>query len=906
MDKFSYLSNANPAFFEQLYDQYKNAPDTLEESWHRFFEGYELASANFENGGVPENFQKEFKVINLINAYRTRGHLFTKTNPVRERRTYSPTLAIENFGLDQQDMLTYFQAGEEVGLGPASLKDILKHLEKVYCKSIGVEYMYLAEPEEIEWIKSKIHINDNQPKYSDQEKITIYDKLNKAIGFEHFMHTKFVGQKRFSLEGAEALIPTLDTVIETAADMEVKEFVLGMAHRGRLNVLSNIFGKSYEDIFTEFEGKDYDDPFYMGDVKYHYGFSQTRKTDSGKEIHLSIAPNPSHLEAVDPVVQGLSRAKIDKRYKNDPQKLLPILIHGDAALSGQGVVYEIAQMAQLKGYKTGGTVHIVINNQVGFTTNYIDGRSSTYCTDIAKVTKCPVFHVNGDDVEAVIHASKIAMEYRLKFQKDVYIDLLCYRKYGHNEGDEPRFTQPVLYKSIAKHPNLRDIYAQELIDAGILDQTSVAKKQTDFKAELEKHLARSKKQKTAKISSHLQGDWKKLRESTDKDFETEPKTGVASKKLKEIAKIINAVPSDKNFFRKLKKILDGRNEMIKKDALDWGMCEMLAYGSLLSEGHSIRFSGQDVERGTFSHRHAVLKIEDSAEEYTPLKEVNPKADFQIYNSLLSEYGVLGFEYGYSLASPNGLTIWEAQFGDFSNGGQIVYDQFITCGEDKWKRMSGLVVLLPHGYEGQGAEHSSARIERYLELCAENNIQAINCTTPANFFHALRRQLKREIRKPLIVFTPKKLLRYPSCISSLKDLEKDSFQPLMDDVKAKVSKVETLAFCSGKVFYELDEKRQELGADHVAIIRLEQLYPIPHKKIKEVLKKYSKVKTYYWVQEEPQNMGAYPFMLRNLPQINFTYLGRKASATTATGSPARHRVVHAKIINGLFEKKKVMA
>lgn len=562
-------------------------------------------------------------------------------------------------------------------------------------------------------------------------------------------------------------------------------------------------------------------------------------------------------------------------------------------------------MAQLEGYKTGGTVHIVINNQVGFTTNYIDGRSSTYCTDVAKVTLCPVFHVNGDDVEAVIHATKIAMEYRQKFNKDIFIDLLCYRKYGHNEGDEPRFTQPILYNLISKHSNLREIYKSKLIEQGILTTEEAKKKEQQFKDLLEDSLELSRKNDTAKMSSSLEGDWKGIKKAEHKDFQTSSSTGVNVELLKKLADQVNTVPNDKKFFRKLLKILDDRKKMIQENRLDWAMGELLAYASLLHEGHSVRISGQDVERGTFSHRHAVLKIEDSANEYVPLSKVvkDDTTHFEIYNSLLSEYGVLGFDYGYSLASPNSLTVWEAQFGDFGNGGQIIVDQFISCAEEKWRRMSGIVLLLPHGYEGQGAEHSSARIERYLQLCANDNMQMVNCTTPANFFHVLRRQLKREIRKPLVVFTPKKLLRYPTCVSKIEDLASGNFQEIIDD-SVDPKKVDAVAFCSGKIYYDLQERRDELQASNIALIRLEQLFPLPEEQLEAIIQKYSKAKKWFWVQEEPENMGAWTYLLRTCRKIPFEYIGREASGSTATGSPARHQQTQEKIIQKLFENATV--
>ncbi|MCI5058879.1 MAG: 2-oxoglutarate dehydrogenase E1 component [Flavobacteriales bacterium] len=907
MDKHSYLSNGDLNAIEDLYNLYKKDPDSVDYGWQKFFEGFELATKNYETDYSGDlNFDKEFKVLNLIDGYRSRGHLFTKTNPVRERRKYIPTLEIENFGLEEKDLKTVFQAGKEVGIGPATLEDIIAHLKLVYCESIGVEYMYIRIPKVVDWIKSKLHENSNHPSFSADQKKHILDKLNEAVIFESFMHTKFVGQKRFSLEGAESLIPALDTLVETAADNGAEEFVFGMAHRGRLNVLAHIFNKNYSDIFTEFEGKDYEDKMYEGDVKYHLGFSTDRKTKSGKNVHLSIAANPSHLEAVDPVVEGVVRAKVDHKYDNDYSKIVPVLIHGDASIAGQGVVYEVVQMAQLEGYKTGGTIHIVINNQVGFTTNYLDARSSTYCTDVGKVTLSPIFHVNGDDPEALSHVMRIAVEYRQKFQKDVFIDLLCYRKYGHNEGDEPRFTQPLLYKKIARHPNPKKIYSERLIEEGVITAEFAKDIERKLKNKLDGELDLAKANDTQKIGSHLNGSWKGLRQGTVADFEKEVDTKVDLKKLQKIAKTINELPSDKKFFKKIEKVFNDRRTMIAEDRLDWGTAETLAYATLLTENHSIRFSGQDVERGTFSHRHAILKIEDSEEEYSPLNFIQKKQGrFQIYNSLLSEYGVLGFDYGYAMASPNDLVVWEAQFGDFSNGAQIIFDQFISCAEEKWKRMSGIVLMLPHGYEGQGAEHSSARMERYLQLCAEGNMQMVNCTTPANLFHVLRRQLKRDFRKPLVIFTPKKLLRYPTCISTMDELANGTFKEIIDD-ELPVKSVETIAFCSGKIYYDLLEKRNEIGDKSIALVRMEQLYPLPSTQLEKIIKKYKGAKRLLWVQEEPKNMGAWSHILRHFSDFDLEVIARPSSGVTATGSPERHLERQNNLLEDVFKYSVVNA
>ncbi len=890
-NKFSFLGAVHTNMVEIMYEQYIENPESVNQEWRNFFTGFDFAKEVYsEEDEVPETFKKEFQVINLIDAYRKSGHLFTHTNPVRERRKYSPTLDIENFGLEESDMGIIFQAGSQVGIGPSSLKDIITHLKQVYCQSIGVEYMYIRKPDQVEWIKNRLHKNSNTPTFSPQEKKQILRKLNQAVAFENFMHTKFVGQKRFSLEGAEALIPALDALIEKGASIGVEEFVMGMAHRGRLNVLANIFNKTYKDIFSEFEGKEYEDRLFAGDVKYHLGYTSEQACNNGKKVKMSLSPNPSHLEAVDPVVQGIARAKIDQNHNGDNSRIVPILIHGDAALAGQGVVYEVVQMAQLDGYKTGGTIHIVVNNQVGFTTNYLDARSSTYCTDVGKVTLSPVFHVNGDDVEAVVHAMEMAVEYRQKFHKDVFIDLLCYRKYGHNEGDEPRFTQPMLYKAISKHPNPREIYNQKLISEGIVGANIVKEMEQEFKQLLQDRFDESKEIEKAHITRFMQSEWEGFRKSKDTDFISSPDTSVPIDTLKEVAKKIYTVAQYDSLFKKTQRLLAEQKKMVEvKNQLDWGTAELLAYGTLLHEGNSIRLSGQDVERGTFSHRHAVLKLEQSEQEIVPLNSINPKASFEAYNSLLSEYGVLGFDYGYAMALPNTLTIWEAQFGDFSNGAQIMIDQFISSAEDKWKTYNGLVMLLPHGYEGQGAEHSSARMERYLQMCAKHNMQMVNCTTPANFFHVMRRQLRREFRKPLVVFTPKSLLRHPLCVSTLEDLSAGRFLELIDDIQVKPSAVEKVVFCSGKIYYELLQEREKIARMDVALVRLEQLYPLPEEQINIVLEKY-KGKSLIWVQEEPKNMGAWTHILNRLQHLPFELIASRPSAATASGSSkqAAHR------------------
>ena len=918
MDRFSFLNAAHTAYFAELYDQYLENPDSVEPSWRAFFQGYDFGTESYGEEMaettetvtkvvVPENVKKEFQVVKLIDGYRTRGHLFTRTNPVRERRKYEPTLALENFQLSESDLDKTFEAGSILGIGKTTLRNIITHLERIYCESIGVEYMYIRKPEQIKWIQDKLNVNDNHPQFSNDTKKHILKKLNEAVSFENFLHTKYVGQKRFSLEGGESLIPALDAVVEEAANKGVKEFILGMAHRGRLNVLTNIFGKSAKNIFSEFDGKDYAEAIFDGDVKYHLGLTSDRETDSGKKINMNIAPNPSHLETVGAVVEGIARAKQDRYYPDNFSEVLPIVIHGDAAIAGQGLVYEIVQMSQLDGYKTGGTIHIVINNQVGFTTNYLDARSSTYCTDVGKVTLSPVLHVNADDAEAVVHAALFALDYRMTFKRDVFIDLLGYRKYGHNEGDEPRFTQPKLYKAISKHSNPRDIYAKKLQEQGVIDGNYVKELEKQYKDSLEVKLEDSRKEEKTIITPFMQDTWKDFERVDEHEMAKDVDTTYPKEKLAEIAKAVSKLPEDKKFLRKIERLISGRHDMFfEKNKIDWGMGEMLAFGSLLQEGYDVRITGQDVERGTFSHRHAVVKVEESEEEIKLLDHVaNEQGSFYIYNSLLSEYGVVGFDYGYAMASPKTLTIWEAQFGDFSNGAQIMIDQYISSGEDKWKTPNGLVMLLPHGYEGQGAEHSSARMERYLQLCAKDNMYMADCTTPANFYHLLRRQMKAGFRKPLIVFTPKRLLRLPAAVSTVDDFANGSFQTLIDDVDADTKKVKTLVFCTGKFYYDLLEERSKQGRDEdVALVRIEQLFPLPKTEIREVLAKYTNADDIVWAQEEPRNMGAYGHLLMHVEEVrNFRVASRRFYGAPAAGSSVRSNRRHAEVIAYVFDKNK---
>ncbi|MFC6268527.1 2-oxoglutarate dehydrogenase E1 component [Frigoriflavimonas asaccharolytica] len=923
MDRFSFLNAAHSQLIEDLYQQYTKFPDSLEPSWKAFFQGFDFALENYgetedENpvsnansnpiqskfasiaeGEVSEEVKNEFRVVNLIEAYRIRGHLFTKTNPVRDRRHYEPSLAIENFGLTQADLTKKFNSSISIGMNEAAtLKEIVDYLELIYCDSIGLEYMYINDVEEKKWIRNWIQTNENHAVLSSDEKTEILLKLNQAVAFENYLHTKFVGQKRFSLEGGESLIPALDQLISRSSKNGVDEVVLGMAHRGRLNVLTNIFGKSYKQIFSEFEGKEFEEDVFSGDVKYHLGSSKVIKSASGEEVSIHLTPNPSHLETVAALVEGICRAKVDIKFNGDYKKVLPIIIHGDGAIAGQGIVYEVAQMMILDGYKTGGTVHIVVNNQVSFTTNYLDARSSIYCTDIAKVTSSPVMHVNADDVEAVVHAINFAADFRAEFGKDVYIDLLGYRKYGHNEGDEPRFTQPNLYKLISKHANPREIYKEKLIDEKVVSDEVLEKMETDFKALLDDNFDASKEIEKNTMDVFMKEDWEDYPLGEKGSLQKAVDTTFDITELKKLALEISTLPKDKNFLKKITRLFENRVKMIEGNSLDWALGELLSYATLLNEGFNVRISGEDVERGTFSHRHAVLKTEDTEEEYVPLRQITDQK-FDIYNSHLSEYGVLGFDYGYSIVTPKTLTVWEAQFGDFVNGAQIVIDQYLVAAEEKWKMQSGMVMLLPHGSEGQGAEHSSARLERLLTLCANENMVVANITSPANFFHLMRRQMKWKFRKPLCVMSPKSLLRHPKVVSKLEDFATGSFQPILDDPTADPAKVKRLVLCSGKIYFELLERQEKLNDDTIAIVRLEQIYPLNTDGISKILDKYNARTSFVWAQEEPENMGAWSYILRNFRETNIEVISPVQSATPAPGSHKMFERIQCGIMNRVF-------
>lgn len=936
MDKYSFLNAANTQFFADLYDQYVENPDSVEASWRAFFQGFDFARENYGEDffeeevvlaqsqsrevstpveasaqvslPISDKVEKELRVLNLIKAYQQRAHLFAKISPITQRPSYEPALAIENFGLTQADLNTVFDAAKELQLQPSPLSLIIKKLEDTFTQSIGIEFDYIESFKVKEWIQNKLYATDFLKDFTKEEKVRILQKLAESTALENFFHNKYVGQKRFSLEGNEAVIPAIDALIELAAnEKDVKEVVIGMAHRGRLNMLINILGKNLQDVFSEFDGKDYENPEFDGDVKYHLGLTSLRTTTKGKEVLLNLAPNPSHLETVASVLEGIARAKQDIHYPEAPSQVLPIVIHGDAAVAGQGIVYEVMQMERLKGYTTHGTVHVVINNQIGFTTNPSDSRSTTYCTDIAKGFQAPVLHVNSDDTEAVVRAFLFALDYRMTFGTDVFIDVIGYRKYGHNEGDEPRFTQPSLYKLIGTHKNPTVIYTEKLVNQGVITPKEIEAYEENYRNHLDTELEASRLKDLTIINPFMQNEWQGFDHiASQQDMLLRVDTSFSREKLDQLAALITVLPEDKKFINKISKIIKERNNLyFEQQKVDWGLAEHLAFATLLSEGHDVRISGEDVGRGTFSHRHAVIKTEDTEEEIIPLSRIKELGGgtFRSFNSLLSEYGVLGFEYGYALTTPQTLTIWEAQFGDFANGAQIMIDQYISCGEDKWKNQSGLVMLLPHGYEGQGAEHSSARLERYLQLCASQNMFVTNCTTPANIYHLLRRQLKAPFRKPVIACSPKSLLRHPLVISSIEELTNGYFQEVIDDAQVNSQEVRTLVFCSGRFYYDLLAEREKLNRQDVALVRIEQLFPLPVEQLKEVIARYPNVTDYVWAQEDPKNMGAYAYMLMNFDLVKWRLAAMNAYAAPAPGSPARHKARHQEAINKVFSPNK---
>uniref|UniRef100_UPI0040483288 2-oxoglutarate dehydrogenase E1 component n=1 Tax=Algoriphagus sp. TaxID=1872435 RepID=UPI0040483288 len=904
MDKFTYIANAHVSYIDELYAAYKLDASSIDPSWKEFFDGFDFALTHYGEGigqSSPsgevkstalsgtimevESLPQEIRVRAMIHAYRSRAHLRSKTNPVRERRDRKPLIDPENFGLGEGDMATIFEAGKEIGIGAASLNQIVQALKTIYEGPMGFEFLYIRNAEMLDWFKSKIEKEALAFSPSYEEKKRVLSKLNQAVVFENFLHTKYLGQKRFSLEGGESTIPFLDAVINTAAQHGVEEVMIGMAHRGRLNVLSNIMGKTYEQIFSEFEGTSKPDlTMGDGDVKYHMGYSSDIVTPGQQKVHLKLAPNPSHLEAVNPVVEGFVRAKIDHAHKGDARKALPILIHGDAAVAGQGIVYEVTQMAGLKGYNTGGTIHFVINNQVGFTTDFDDARTSIYCTDVAKIIDAPVIHVNGDNAEAVVFAAKLAAEFRQKFSKDIFVDMVCYRRHGHNESDEPKFTQPELYNIISKHPNPREIYVKHLTERGDFDAQIASQMDAEFRQLLQDRLNMVKEKPLPYQATKFETEWANLRRSNPEDFEQSPETGITQEQIEKVAEAITLIPKGFKPIKQIEAQMKQRKEMFfESKELNWAAAELLAYGSLLLEGKTVRLTGQDVQRGTFSHRHAVIHDANTNQPFNSLLEMKDrKGQFYIYNSLLSEYAVLGFEYGYAMANPHALTLWEGQFGDFANGAQTMIDQFISSGETKWQKMNGLVMLLPHGYEGQGPEHSNARPERFLQLSAEYNMVVANITEPSNFFHLLRRQQAWEFRKPCVVMSPKSLLRHPKVTSPLDEFTSGRFREVLPDTTVKAKEVKRVVLCTGKVYFDLEEAREKEKNTQVALVRLEQLHPLPKKQIFDVLKSYKGAEV-VWVQEEPENMGYWNYLLRLLYQeLPMRVIARKSSASPATG------------------------
>ena len=923
MDQHSYVANADVSAIESIYAQYKNDPQSVDESWQNFFKGFEFSETwnKTSADGVTVSkadghIRKEIEVVHLIRGLRARGHMAATIDPIYKTRKKNPNLELADFNLTDADLDTVFEAGIEVFGRPATLREIYDALKKVYMGNIGFEYQYIRDRKIKGWFRRKLEQEYLNAKPTVDEQKRILTKLNQAAAFENFLHTKYLGKKRFSLEGGESTIPALDVAINSGADLGIEEVVIGMAHRGRLNVLTNILQKPYEQVFNEFEENIEMEEYRDGDVKYHMGYTSQVSTPNGKRVSLKLMANPSHLEAVDPVVLGYARARADAHYESSGRKInnfddiydkiLPIIIHGDASLAGQGVVYEVTQMSNLPAYYVGGSLHFIINNQVGFTTDNDDARSSLYCSDVAKILDTPIFHVNGDDPEAVVYAMKLAIEFRQEFNRDVFIDMVCYRKYGHNEADEPRFTQPTMYAIINNHKNPRDIYLEKLKAEGD-DNIELAKQlKASFDSNLQQLLAKVKQRQLPYEMPKLELAWQQLRKSTREDFEQSPVTGITKEAIEEIGKALYTIPADFNPIKQISKVLEERKEIFDgSKPFNWAAAELMAFGSILNDGKWLRMTGQDVQRGTFSHRHAVLHDVENNAIYSNLEHIREgQGKLELYNSFLSEYGVMGFEYGYAMANPNALVIWEAQFGDFANGAQTMIDQFISAAESKWKTQNGLVLLLPHGYEGQGPEHSNARPERFLQLSAEYNMYVCACTTPANFFHMLRRQLALPFRKPCVHMSPKSMLRHPLAISPMEEfMPGSSFKETIGDDYAEKKKVKRVLFCSGKVYYDLYQKQQDDQRKDVAIIRVEQLHPFPKKQVMEYLSHYPKAET-FWVQEEPQNMGAWSFILREFPEIGIDdVIARKKSASPATGYTKYHQAEQAEVVNKAFELTK---
>lgn len=927
MKDFSYITNSHPSYIESLYEAYQQNPETVDPELKKFFEGFDFAFSKVNTGEASADgnassatttsstpistpvaigdvdLSKELAVYELIQNYRKKGHLEANTNPIRPRKDRKAYLHHTDFGLTDQDLDKKYFAGAIINLPNATLKEIIEKLKFIYCSSIGIQYTYMNNKEIFEWSKKRYEELMNR-KFSTEERKRILHKLNFGVIFEKFLSTKFIGQKRFGLEGGENMIPALDRILTGAADEGVSEVVIGMAHRGRLNVLANILRKTYDQIFTEFEGTLPED-FTMGsgDVKYHMGFRSQVKTANDKDINIQLLPNPSHLEAVNPVVAGFARAKAENVYGYDNSKVLPILIHGDAAVAGQGIIYELLQMSKLEGYKNGGTIHFVINNQIGFTTDFEDARSSDYCTSIATMVQAPVLHVNGDDAEAVVRAAMFAIEYRQKFGQDVFIDMVCYRKNGHNEGDEPKFTQPLLYAVIDKHPNPRELYTQYLLSNGEPEAQNMAKEMERlFWDELQARLDEQKQKPFPYTYQDPELAWKALKRAKTEDFAKSPDTSITEEKVNELFQTIMNWPEGFVPNRKIEKLLKDKVKVFEAEGkLDWATGELLAYASLVQDGNSVRLSGEDVERGTFSHRHAVINDANNGTAYNRLSPLmNEKVRFSVYNSLLSEYAVLGYDYGYAMADPTNLVVWEAQYGDFANGAQIIIDQYLTSAEEKWTTQNGLVMLLPHGYEGGGPEHSSARLERFLQMSAENNIFVTNITTSANFFHALRRQIALPFRKPMVNFSPKANLRHLRSYSAIAEFTQGGFQEVIDDPNIEdASLVKRVLLCTGKIYFDLSDKQIAENRKDVAVIRLEQIHPLPQQQLQEIFQKYKHAQ-WLWVQEEPRNMGAASFLKMNLEGINLGYLTRQASAATATGFAKKHLSEQKILVDKAFE------
>ncbi len=941
----SFLSKSNSAFIEEMYLKYVEKDPTLPKSWKNYFEALgddlEIIAKEIEgpswkknrkkinldrnleknqNLNKNQNIEKEkansIRAIALIRAYRIRGHLIANLDPLEMmERKYLHELHPSDHGFSKEDYDKNIFLYSYMDKGYSTVNEIISSLKKIYCSTIGVEYMHISDPKEKVWFRDRMEKKENQIKFTDTGKKAILNKIIQAEGFEKFLAKKYVGTKRFGLDGAESLIPAMEQIIKRGGQLGVKEIKIGMPHRGRLNVLANVLQKSYKRIFNEFAGEFSNTPEdSAGDVKYHLGASSNRDFD-GNSVHVSLTDNPSHLEAVDPVVLGQTRAKQYFHKDLKRNKVIPILIHGDAAFAGQGIVAECFAMSGLPGHNTGGTIHIIVNNQIGFTTSPRFARSSPYPSDLGKVVDSPILHCNGDDPEAVTHCAKVAIEFRQQFNKDVVIDMICYRRFGHNEGDEPSFTQPLMYKKIRQHPTTLNVYGKRLVKEGTISNDEFDKMKKTFKNLLEEQYKTAKDYKP-KIEWY-EGTWSRYRPEKGKD--KRGKSGVDLKKIEKISEIINSVPANVNVHKTISRVLEYRKQSIlNKKGIDWSSAESLAFGTLLEEGFPVRLVGQDSGRGTFSQRHSVLRNQMDNSRYIPLNNISKnQKNFEVVDSFLSELAVLGFEYGYSLVEPSTLTIWEAQFGDFANGAQIIIDQFIASGERKWSRASGLVMLLPHGYEGQGPEHSSARLERFLQLCAQDNLQVMNCTTPANYFHALRRQIHRDFRKPLVIMTPKSLLRNKLCVSNLEDFgKKNSFHRVLWDHAIdpkesgfiKLKKIKKVILCSGKVYFDLIEAREKMKVNDVVIFRIEQLYPFPVKPLVKEIKKYAKTAKFYWCQEEPKNMGAW-LLVRDYIQWtlnyigakdnNIMYIGRNPAASPATGYAKRHVAQQKKIIEQVF-------